>query len=365
MPKNLTTIEFIKKAKNIHGNKYDYLNVNYIDSKIKIDIICPKHGVFKQKPNSHLMGRGCPKCVNKNVTIEEFIKKAKNIHGNKYDYSLAKYLNSKIKIKIICPKHGEFLQIPNSHLMNRGCPKCKVEKMIISRQLTTKIFINKANLIHNYKYDYSLVEYKNNHTKIKIICSEHSIFKQIPNTHLNGGGCPKCAGLNKTTEEFIIGAKRVHGDKYDYSVTNYIGSKKCLKIICLEHGLFEQKASDHLSGCGCPICKESKGEIKIKKYLEKQNIEFIKEKIFNNCKNKLPLRFDYYLPKYKLLIEYDGEQHFKAVEYFGGEKSFITRQKIDNIKTEFAKANDIKLIRIAYNENVEEKLNKIFELTLV
>ena len=123
--KKSNTEEFIKKAKKVHGNKYDYSKVNYVGNKIEVTIICPEHGEFEQTPKGHLRGQGCPKCNGGVVqTTEEFIKKAKEIHGDKYDYSKVNYINMRTKVVIICPEHGEFEQRPRRHLIGDGCPKC-------------------------------------------------------------------------------------------------------------------------------------------------------------------------------------------------------------------------------------------------
>ena len=190
---------------------------------------------------------------------EKFIIDAKNIHDNKYDYSLVDYVKSSIKIKIICPIHGEFEQKPTHHLSGNGCHKCAGDKTKILKQSNTEEFIIKADKIHENNYDYSLVNYKNAHTKIKIICPEHGEFEQQPNNHLSGHGCSKCVGLNKkTNEQFIIDAKNIHSDNYDYSLVDYKNNCTKVKIICPVHGEFEQIPKDHLSGHGCPKCKADK-----------------------------------------------------------------------------------------------------------
>ena len=137
-----TTEEFINEAKLIHDNKYDYSLTNYINSKTKVKIICPTHGIFEQMPSSHLFGNGCPKCRGKNKTTEEFINEAKLIHDNKYDYSLVNYISSHISIKIICPIHGVFEQSPANHLTSNGCPVC-------NRGWSFK---NKLNLLNNLEH---------------------------------------------------------------------------------------------------------------------------------------------------------------------------------------------------------------------
>jgi len=351
-------IEFINKSKNIHGDKYDYSLVEYKNNRTKVKIICKEHGIFQQTPNSHLRGNRCPICHgNIKLTNDTFIKNAKNIHGDKYDYSLVEYKNNRTKVKIICKEHGIFEQKPINHTVQKqGCPICHG-----NIKLTNDTFIKNAKNIHGDKYDYSLVEYKNSSTKIKIICKEHGIFEQTPNCHLiKKQGCPICYGcIKKTTEQFIIDAIKIHDTKYDYSLVEYKNSSTKIKIICKKHGIFEQSPYSHLDNHGCPICTESKGEEKIKKFLIKNNIDFIQQKIFNECFNKLPLRFDFYLPKYNICIEFDGEQHFKPIEKWGGEKMLNDTQKRDQIKNEYCLLNNITIYRIKYDENINEKMNKI------
>jgi len=172
--RRLKTYEFILNATNVHGDRYDYSNVNYIDNKSQINIICDKHGLFRQRLTRHLSGDGCPKCnggIKLNQT--EFINKVNSIHNNIYDYSLTEYVNSQTKIEIICSKHGVFEMKPNNHMSGQGCPLCAKENSF----LTTSQFIEKARKIHGNIYDYSLVDYERNDIKIKIICSEHGVFE--------------------------------------------------------------------------------------------------------------------------------------------------------------------------------------------
>jgi very-short-patch-repair endonuclease len=355
----LTTEDFIKKSRNIHGDKYDYSLVKYINSYTKIKIICPKHGVFEQNPYSHYNGTGCIRCTSNYVDIKIFIEKSRNIHGDEYDYSLVDYINNHTKVKIICSKHGVFKQEPNGHLNGAGCPKCD------NKNVTTEEFIEKAKEIHGNKYDYSLTIYKNSKLKIKIICSIHGIFKQKPANHLNGSGCSKCGiilrnnKLTHTKEEFVIKSNKIHNNKYDYSLAEYKHNKKNIIIICPIHGKFEQIPNDHLQGVGCPKCKQSKGEAKINQILENNNIFYICQKTFNDCKDIRKLQFDFYLPEQKSIIEYDGIQHYKPINYFGGIKSLKSQQKRDQIKTNYCIENNINLIRIRYDENIEDKLTPI------
>lgn len=289
------------------------------------------------------------------LTTNIFIEKAIMLHGNFFDYSLVDYVNNKTKVKIICPKHGIFEQIPSSHLCGRGCLKCGEKN-----KLNINDLIAKANKIHDNKYDYSRVNYINNNTNIEIVCPKHGKFKQTPDSHLHGRGCPKCANKNVTTNEFIIKADLIHDNKYDYSMTHYLNNASKVKIICPKHGIFEQTPNSHLSGQGCPTCKSSKGELLIKRYLDEHNVEYVKEKYFIDCKGeKRTLLFDFYLPKQNILLEYDGIQHFMPIKFFGGEKTFNSLKRRDTIKNNFAKNNNIDLLRIKYSEIND--INKILK----
>jgi hypothetical protein len=244
--------------------------------------------------------------MSKKLTTEEFIQRAKQVHGDKYNYSKVEYINSKTDICIICKKHGEFYQKPNNHLNNQKCPNCNG-----GIKLNIEQFIQKAKEVHENEYDYSKIKYINARTKVCIICKKHGEFYQTPDNHIHFKGCPKCVGKNRTTEEFIQLSNKIHENEYNYSKTNYINDKIKICIICPEHGEFCQKPSKHLLGQGCPKCKMSNGEKYIAKWLQKHNIKFISQYKFETCKHIHHLLFDFNLPKYNTCIEYDGSQHFK------------------------------------------------------
>jgi hypothetical protein len=197
----LTTETWKNEAINIHSDKYDYSKVNYKNNNNKIIIICKIHGDFHQRPDGHLKGYGCKKCADvynsklfsSNTTT--FIDKARIIHGDRYDYTKTNYINSKIKVIIICKLHGEFLQTPNKHLKgNSGCSICSKIKMSTYKRSTTKEFIEKSKKIHGDKYDYSKVEYITSRDKVIITCKIHGDFFQSPSNHLIGFDCNKCRG---------------------------------------------------------------------------------------------------------------------------------------------------------------------------
>lgn len=254
---------------------------------------------------------------------EKFIIKSNNKHSFKYDYTLVKYINSTSKVVIKCLIHGVFTQQPAAHVRGDGCPNC-----VKNKKMNKIDFINKAKVIHGNKYNYSNVEYINSNTKINIVCPEHGVFEQLPSIHIIGHGCSHCGKTGKLNNYlFINKAKLVHGDKFDYSLVDYESNKTKIQIICSKHGIFEQTPNSHLSGNGCLICKESKGEIIVRKILENNKINFIYQYKFNDCRNILPLPFDFYLPDYNTCIEFDGIQHFKSIDGFGGVNSFVKTQK--------------------------------------
>ena len=201
---------FIQKAISKHGDTFDYSLVSYVKSNIKVKIICNEHGEFLQTPNQHLSGHGCSKCGSSKVNQKnvlgtaEFIKRANAIskHEGVYDYSLVDYIKNNIKVNIICKQHGVFKQTPNNHLSGNGCPTCgKIARGLKSRN-TKSEFITKAKSVHNSKYNYDMVDYVNNRTKINIICPTHNVFAQSPDNHLAGKGCPYCADNSNLTKRF-------------------------------------------------------------------------------------------------------------------------------------------------------------------
>ena len=191
----LTQEEFIRRSIETHGNKYDYSLVDYKNSNADVKIICPKHGLFEQKPKHHMVRTGCRICghescsaLNKSTT-EEFIRKAKEVHGDTYSYDETVYETATKKVKIKCNIHGIFLQVPHNHLSGNCCHKCNPAK-----KMTKDEFIAKAEAAHGKgTYSYDNVEYKNNLTSVSIVCQEHGVFKQTPTTHLKGCGCPSCS----------------------------------------------------------------------------------------------------------------------------------------------------------------------------
>lgn len=385
----------IEQFHSLYGNLYDYSKVNYIHNETKVEIICSKHGSFFKTVRAHKNGRGCPVCSRSNVryTQKTLIEKFESIHDNTYDYTKVELINLTTKVKIICKKHGIFEQRPDQHIQGMGCFQCSIDRKIGTqvkylngeRSENTQhpqtaivndkvsLFIKKATKKHGNLYDYSKIEsYINGNCIVTIGCKIHGDFEQRIKNHLDGSGCHEC-GKNSSrfnnknkpniltdelkTKILIDEFKSVHGDLYDYSQTAYVNFKTKVAIICRKHGVFMQRTRCHASGKGCPTCRSSKGELRIREFLKNNNISFIEQ--FPVCKSPKTgsyLRADFYLPSFNTCIEYDGQQHFSSNDFFGGDKAFEETKYRDSIKNEYCKKENINLIRISYKEykNIEK-----------
>lgn len=234
MPRKLTTEECLGRFKEVHEDRYDYSQVVYHTCDSMVVIGCRAHGDFEVSPYAHWNGVGCPICSGYKKSQNDFIHAAKQIHGEQYDYSKVNYVSSHIKVSIGCPLHGEFRQVPSSHESGVGCPKCGQIKKGKSRRNSNADFVENARRVHGEKYDYSNVDYKTQFDRICIICPTHGEFVQLPKYHLKGAGCAKCAidALRFTTANFISIATRIHGDRFDYSNVRYVSMQRKVHILC-------------------------------------------------------------------------------------------------------------------------------------
>ena len=294
----LTTKEFIEKSKLIHINEngipiYGYEKVDYINSHTDVIIYCKTHGDFYQRPNNHLNGATCLDCSNEKsseiqrMTTEEFIKKAEELHGyDKYNYSQTIYgINGNESVNIICNQHGPFEQTPSNHLVGKGCIKCGNEKSSERQRMSLEDCINKFKHFHGEKYDYSMVDYVNYQTNIKIKCIDHDIlFYQTPSNHFRSTGCMKChkhgysnkavLWLNFISKMYNINIQHAENDK-EYTILN---TKMRADGYCKEnntiyefhgdfwHGNINKYASSDIN----IITKKSFGEL-YNKTLEREN----------------------------------------------------------------------------------------------
>jgi very-short-patch-repair endonuclease len=356
---------FIEKAVKKHGDKYDYSKVLYKNSLSKVIIICKVHGEFEQVPSSHLQGSGCLICSGAyKKTSEEFIKVSKKLHGDIYDYSKVEYIGCKIKVKIICKKHGEFEQTPDSHVQGCGCNKCAIVIRQEDRLSNNEEFIEKSKIIHGEKYDYSKIEYINSVTNVVITCIKHGDFYQTPNSHLCGYGCKKCGVIQSSNirkynnDEFIEKSKIIHGEKYDYSKVDYFGYKIKVIIICKKHGEFLQSPGEHWAGCGCPLCV-NKTETKLYERLKPIYPSIIIQFKQEWCKKISYLPFDFCIPELKIIIELDGIQHFKQVSnWTSPEEQFEN----DIYKEKCANENGYSVIRLLQEDVFNDSYDWNMEL---
>lgn len=291
--------KFIENAIISHGDKYDYHLVDYVNAHTKVKIICHNHGIFEQTPNNHISKKQeCPLCSydKKKLNYYNTLEKLKVIHNNKYDYSLNESVNSRIKLKVICPIHGIFEQKLHEHINGRGCPKCFFDKITKSES----IFIKEFNLVHNNKYDYHLVDYENAYTKVIIIYPIHGRFKQNTNSHLNGSGCPVCRSSKgeKSVKEFLEihnidfiqqkkfkNLKNMKSLKFDFYLTDY--------NTCIEYDGEQHFKSYKYFGGDKNFNKIQLRDIIKNNYCENNGIKLVRIKYDENINRILNQTFNY------------------------------------------------------------------------
>lgn len=253
MSKILLPDEFIKRARKVHGDKFDYSKTKYKNFRTKIIIICDNFHEFEQNPADHLSGNGCAECSGvKKLDKAEFIRRAQLIHGIVYDYSEVIYTGMNNHVIINCNGHGKFMQTPGKHIKGTRCPECS----FADKRLSNDEFIRRAKEVHGNLYNYEFTKYMGRCSKISIKCEKHGIFLQIPSDHLNGHGCKKCATECHlvTQQEFVKIAEHVHGKRFIYSHVNTTYVTQKVVIECTKHGKFDQIAGHHLNGQGCFKC---------------------------------------------------------------------------------------------------------------
>lgn len=261
MVKKLTPDEVVSRCLTVHGERYEYRIDTFRSTSVPMTIICKDHGPFSQTPSNHFKGKGCPRCAKvAPYTTESFIEQACRAHSDAYTYGKATYAKSTERLTITCPKHGDFLQTPASHLAGAGCPSCGGTK-----KLTQVDFVARATEVHGDAYDFSRAVYVNNRSPVEVVCPEHGSFFPSPSNLFAGKGCNKCAGnIRLSTAEFIEKAVKIHGS-YSYDNVEYVDAKSKVAITCPDHGVFWQTPNAHLNGHGCPACKREKISAKMRK----------------------------------------------------------------------------------------------------
>ena len=286
-----------------------------------------------------------------------FISKAIKIHGDKYEYSKVNYINAKTKVTILCKTHGEFTQTPSNHLNRHNCQKCAN-----NFKGNTEIFIEKAKQINGDRYVYSKVNYINADTPVLIICKEHGEFTQIPDFHINRKcGCPKCSNnIKLDTQTFVKKAIKIHGNKYVYSKVNYINNYTNLIVICNKHGEFTQQPYVHLLEHGCPSCI-NKTEFKFYEKIKETYPTIKRQYKVEWCKNKLYLPYDFVIEELNIIIEIDGEQHFKQISNWTSPEIQIEK---DKYKMNCANENGFSIIRLLQIDISKDKYDWLNEIQI-
>lgn len=360
MGKMLTHEDFLKKLADKNTHKITILG-KYQGSTTPILARCEEHNFeWTPTPNSLLQGNGCTLCrqdYGKSQKLQAKYNFENQVHiTNPYTEILGEYVDSKTHIKCKCKKCGHVWESLPSNLLNGyACIKCSGNKKKTTEEYQKCV----TDIFPNIKV---IGEYKAARFKVKHQCCTCGYIWETKPTHiLSRHGCPRCNGCaKKSHEQYVEELQNITStievlDKYVNTITK-------IKHRCLICGhIWEAKPANllHLQQ-GCPQCKESHGEKQITEYLKQVDVEFIPQYKFSNCKNIKSLPFDFYLPEYNLCIEYDGLQHYKPIEFFGGEKEFLKRQQNDNIKTDFCEKNNINLIRIRYDDDIVSFLDDYF-----
>ena len=348
--------KFITAATALHGSKYLYSSANYVNYHTKLIIICPTHGPFEQTPATHLRGSGCKECFYTKIRQKsaEFVAKCVAKHGLKYDYSVTNYTSNKQRIKVKCLQHGIFEVLPYNHLINGHGCGLCYEDTKVN---STDKFKRQAILVHGNKYNYDRSVYIDDSTPIIITCKIHGDFKQKKRNHLSGYGCQKCAkgSCILSNDSFIAKASLTHNNQYNYASTVYEGSFKNVIITCKTHGDFEQMPSNHLKGAGCPKC--TNGRLTTEEFIDKAN------QTHNN-------KYDYSLSTYttshdKLIITCNKHGNFeqKACNHLQGQGCPQCPTIISKPQQEI-----VDFIRSVYNHEIlinDRKTIKGLELDIV
>ncbi len=318
----------------MHGDTYDYSRVCYTNSKNPVEILCPQHGLFRQKPEKHWIGRGCPLCGRTKhkprFGTDAFLIKARAVHGDTYDYAESLYTGSKSTVQIRCREHGMFEQVAEYHWAGNGCPRCGREKVRQGSLSNVQAFIAKAHQIHGTAYQYADAEYTRSNLPLTVLCPEHGTFTVRPDHHLAGAGCPACGVDKRATAqrlgsaEFVAIARQVHGDRYDYSRVQYHGAKVKVEILCRKHGAFWQEANSHQRS-GCPSCvhHHTRPQREIEMFLTELGCAFQ-----SNTRSIIaPKELDIYIPQASLAIELNGAYWHSLTAISPASEKFAHREK--------------------------------------
>jgi very-short-patch-repair endonuclease/Zn finger protein HypA/HybF involved in hydrogenase expression len=371
-----TQEKFLKKARAKYGDTYDYSLVEYQGREIPIKIICKTHGVFPISPRTFLQGRskrpshGCPKCdgirINKKITQENFLNAVREKHGDKWDVSNVQYVNKKQILGLSCPDCKDNFETTTEKLMDGfGCPRCE------GRIKDLRYFVEEAKKVHGDEYDYSECYLSHNKSGAIVLnnirCKHHGLYSTRANVHIQQKcKCPKCyppkdkIPLEERRDAYIRRAIKIHGEgRFDYSQVDYHRKRDKVKIRCIIHDYwFYQSLEEHTkkkSMGGCPLCSETTGEREVRLFLEKKKLEYTAQMEIENIRPDILklqyMRVDFYVKKYRLIIEYNGEQHYKNCGWYKNSKRNLEMQQLrDEVLREYCQKFDFNLLEIKYSE---------------
>ena len=357
--------KFLEKAKAKFGDKFDYSKVDYIDSKTPVCIICPKHGEFLVKPVNFIQSKwGCKKCSVEEThnlqrkTTEQFISEAKNYWGNRFSYENTKYIDSKTKIIVTCPVHGDFYTNPKDFIRGHGCPKCAhnlVSERNKNKRLPKEEFINRGKMLYGDLFSYDKTEYVTRKTKV-IIHSNllNEDFITTPDSFYRATFPQKYRGedkkLNNFSQEYFVKLVSLMRPEYDYSKVEYKGYKEKICVICPEHGEFFIEPGNLIyNNEGCPKCNQSHGEAFVENVLKSINVDYKWQFPININNQKFIIDFCLILNNKTIFIEYNGIQHYVPIKHFGGKLRFEKQKERDNLLREYCLNNNIILLEYKYD----------------
>lgn len=367
---------FLEKARAKYGDKYDYSLVEYQGREVPVNIICKEHGVFPIAPRTFLQGQngkqshGCPICDNipivKKITQEDFLNAVREKHGDKWDVSNVQYVSKSQILGLSCPDCKDNFKTTTKKLMDGlGCPRCE------GRIKDLRYFVEEAKKVHGDEYDYS--ECYLSHSKSGAIvlnnirCKHHGLYSTRADVHIQQKcKCPKCnvppdrLSPEQRRDAYIRRAIERHGEgHFDYSQVDYHTKREKVKIRCIIHDyLFYQSLEEHTkkrSMGGCPLCSETTGEREVRLFLEKKKLEYTAQMEIENIRPDILklqyMRVDFYVKKYRLIIEYNGEQHYKDCGWYKNSKRNLKMQQLrDEVLREYCQKFDFNLLEIKYSE---------------
>lgn len=344
---------------------YKLLSTEYKKANSKLTFMCDKGHIFEMNFSGFKKLKECPICTGKWLNydvVKEYIEHEKYILLSK------EYINNRTKLKMKCPKGHIFEMCFSNFKTGQRCPICANEEKLKRIQSQKLKYEDIKEYIESNGDQLLSTEYINARQDLKIKCSKGHIYNMKWYNYKTGYRCPSC-GIERSKEkqkysyQYVREYIKNQGD--ELLSTEYINCKTKLKIKCSKGHIYSVTFDNYKMGYRCPICKISKGENKIKNILDKYKINYIQQYKLEDCRFKRSLPFDFYLPNYNLLIEYDGIQHYKIVERFDGYNGFIDTKIRDTIKNIYCKDNNIKLIRIPYWEknNIENILIKELKIS--